>query len=118
MQIVKRGYGGTNIIPIDSELGQKRVIFVEGEITQEKADEFVKQVMYLVLTDYEKPIHVIINSCGGEIDAGLKMCDTVAHCPCKINAYCFTKAYSMAAILFESVNGTRNMIGHSKLMLH
>ena len=72
MQIVKSGYGGTNIIPIDSELGQKRVIFVEGEITQEKADTFMKQIMHLVLVDCEKPIHVIINSCGGEIDAGLK----------------------------------------------
>lgn len=118
MNVIRSGYSGDLVVPIDSEFESKRVIFVNGEINQELADEFLKQVMHLVMLDSEAPIHVIINSCGGEIDAGLKMCDVVAQCPCQIHAYCFTKAYSMAAILFESVNGSRNMVGHSKLMLH
>ena len=118
MNVIQSGYSGDILVPIESKLEEGRMVFVEEEITQEKADLFVKQLIHLVLQDDEKPVNIIINSGGGELDAGLKMIDAVSHCPCKVNAYCFTKAYSMAAILFESVNGTRNMVGHAKLMFH
>lgn len=116
--ILKSSYAGDTVVPVNAELASKRIIFLEGEIDQKQADKFAKEILYLVLTDSKKPIHLIINSSGGEIDAGLKMCDIVSNCPCKVNAYCFSRAYSMAAVLFESVNGDRCMVGHSKLMFH
>ena len=42
------------------------------------------------------------------------MCDAVEGCPCRVDAYCFTRAYSMAAVLFESVNGNRYMVGNGR----
>lgn len=118
MYVVENNFNGGVLVPVEAKLSQKRIIFVEGEINAQKADEFAKQMMYLVLENGNEPITVLINSNGGELDAGLKMCDVVSECPCKVDAYCFGKAYSMAAILFESVNGDRNMVGHSKLMFH
>lgn len=118
MNVLLEKFNGDTLLPIETELARKRFVFVDGEITQEMANEFAKQMLYLTLVDKETPIKILINSEGGEIDAGLKMCDIVSECPCKTDAYCFGKAYSMAAILFESVNGTRYMIGHSKLMFH
>lgn len=118
MNVLLEKFNGDTLVPIETALERKRIVFVEGEITQEMANEFAKQMLYLTLTDKETPIKILINSEGGEIDAGLKMCDIVSECPCKTDAYCFGKAYSMAAILFESVNGTRYMVGHSKLMFH
>lgn len=118
MYVVERSFNGSTLIPVETELAQKRIVFVEGDINSQMADEFAKKMMYLAMEDDQKPVRVVINSGGGEIDAGLKMCDVVAECPCRVDAYCFGKAYSMAAVLFESVNGERNMVGHSKLMLH
>jgi len=118
MNVLKRIFGADLIIPTDTALADNRYLFVEGEINAEMASEFTKQVLYLALLDSDKPIKLIINSRGGEIEAGLKMCEVVKNSPCPINAYCFDKAYSMAAILFESVNANRYMVGHSKLMLH
>lgn len=118
MNVLMKKFGNDMLIPIETSLEDRRIVFVEGEINQEKADEFAKEVMHLAMEDMDKPIKVIINSEGGEIDAGLKMCDIVAECPCTVDAYCFGRAYSMAAVLFESVNGKRYMVGHSKLMMH
>lgn len=116
--VLQKNFNGSVLIPIETDLEDRRIVFVEGEINSDSSDDFAKQIMHLVLSDSEKPIKLVINSGGGEIDAGLKMCDVVSECPCKIDAYCFGKAYSMAAVLFESVNGERNMVGHSKIMLH
>ena len=118
MYVVENNFNGGVLVPVEAKLSQKRIIFVEGEINSQMADEFAKQMMYLMLENSKEPVKVLINSEGGELDAGLKMCDVVSECPCKVDAYCFGKAYSMAAILFESVNGDRNMVGHSKLMFH
>ena len=117
MNIIEKSYSGTGIIPIETELESRRFVFLEGEITQKTADEFTKQILHLSLESSD-PINILINSEGGDLDAGLKICDTVSDCPCTVNAYCFGRAYSMAAVIFESVNGKRNIVGHSKLMLH
>lgn len=118
MHVMKKDFSGESFIPIETELESRRYLFIEGEITQQSADEFVKQLMHLSLEDQNSPINILINSEGGDLDAGLKMCDSVTECPCTVNAYCFGRAYSMAAIVFESVNGHRYIVGHSKLMLH
>ena len=118
MNIKVSGYGGTQIAPIESELFDKRIIFLEGEVTQVLADDIAKQIIYLSAKDSKTPISLIINSPGGDVDAGLKICDAVSGAACTVNAYCFGWAYSMGAIIFEAVNGKRYMIGHSKLMLH
>lgn len=118
MLVQNKSFNGTTTVPIETDLFDKRKVFVEGEICMALANEFLKQIMYLVLKEPEKPIQLYINSNGGEIDAGMKMIEIVSNCPCKINAYCFGNAYSMAAILFESVNGERNMLSSSKIMLH
>ena len=116
--VLKVGYGETALIPIDTQMLSSRVLFIEDDITSGSADLFVKQLAYLCQSDVTKPITVVINSKGGEITAGLKMCDALEACPVKVNAFCFGKAYSMAAVVFESCSGTRNVVGRSKLMLH
>lgn len=116
--VLKVGYGETALIPIDTQMLTSRVLFIEDEITSGSANLFVKQLAYLCQVAATKPITVVINSEGGEIIAGLKICDALEACPVKVNAFCFGKAYSMAAVVFESCSGTRSIVGRSKLMLH
>lgn len=118
MNIVKKGFAGDICIPIEAELADRRYLFIDGQITKRLADDLTKQLLFLSIDGPDIPISLLIDSEGGEIDAGLKICDAVSKCPCTVNAYCFGGAYSMAAVIFESVNGCRNIMKNSKLMIH
>lgn len=118
MNVQVKSSNGITLIPMDTRLLADRKIFVEGEINQEKACSFAKQILLLCKEDGSKPIDVLINSPGGEISSGLLMYDCIQSCKTPIRMYCMGIAYSMAALLFASGNHGRYMFPHSELMLH
>lgn len=118
MNEIIRDRNGINLVPIDSRLLSYRRIFITGEINEETASDFVQKVMLMNLEDSEKPIEVLINSGGGEVNAGQLMYDVIQESVAPIKLYCIGKAYSMAAVLFASGKHGRYILPHSKLMLH
>lgn len=118
MNIQVKSSNGIALVPIDSRLLADRKVFIEGEIDQEKACLFIKQILLLCKGDDKKPIDVLINSPGGEISSGLLMYDCIQSCKTPIRMYCMGTAYSMGALLFASGNHGRYMFSHSELMLH
>lgn len=109
---------GITLVPLETRLLTSRKIFLEGEINQELACSFVRQVMVLAQEDSSQPIDVWINSPGGEINAGLMMYDVIQSCDAPIRMICMGRAYSMAAVLFASGRHGRFMLPNSELMLH
>ncbi|MBQ1389209.1 MAG: ATP-dependent Clp protease proteolytic subunit [Clostridia bacterium] len=109
---------GITLIPIETRLLAERKIFIEGEIDQAKACDFIKTVLLLCKEDSKKPIDVLINSPGGEISSGLLMYDCIQSCETPIRMFCMGNAYSMGALLFASGNHGRYMLPNSELMLH
>lgn len=77
MNIQIKSSNGITLVPMETRLLADRKIFVEGEINAETACEFVKKVMYLNTESSEKSIQVLINSPGGEINAGMLMYDVI-----------------------------------------
>ena len=65
-----------------------------------------------------KPIDVLINSPGGEINSGMVMYDVIQASKAPIRMFCIGRAYSMGAVLFACGNHGRYMLPHSELMLH
>ena len=119
MNIQIKSSNGITLMPLETRLLTSRKIFVEGEINTETACEFVKQVLHLNQEDSKKPIDVLINSVGGEINSGMLMYDVIQSSKAPIRMFCMGKAYSMAALLFASCSkGQRYMLPHSELMLH
>ena len=112
------GRNGISTIPTESILLSKRKIFIEGEITSALACDFMKSIMFLEMEDTSSPIDVIINSPGGEINAGLMMYDIMGGCKSPIRTFCAGKAFSMAAVLFAAGTDGRYMLPYSELMLH
>lgn len=112
--------GGIVQMPIETKLLADRKLFIEGEINQASAIEFVKALIFLTKEDKESSIDIIINSPGGEINgAGLMMYDAIRSCPSPLRMICTGIAYSMAALLFVSgPKGSRFMLEHAELMLH
>ena len=73
----------------------------------------------LFLMNDNKPIDIYINSCGGEINAGLAIYDMIQSCKNKLSMYCVGQASSMAAVLLASgQKGRRFILPHSSVMIH
>lgn len=118
MYVQIKSSNGITAVPMETKLMAERKVFVQGEITQENACEFVKQILLLNTQDSKAPIDVLINSPGGEINAGLLMYDVIQASPAPIRTFCMGQAYSMGAVLFASGKHGRYMLPHSELMLH
>ncbi len=118
MQFPIKTSAGITLMPADSQLLTHRKIFIEGEINAETACTFLKQVLFLNREDAHKPIDVMVNSCGGEINSGLLMYDVIQSSTAPIWMYCAGRAYSMAAILIACGMHGRYILPHGELMLH
>lgn len=118
MNMQVKSCNGITLVPLESRLMADRKIFIEGEINDEKACEFVKKVMILNREDERKPIDVLINSPGGEINSGMLMYDVIQSSRAPVRMFCIGRAYSMGAVLFACGNYGRYMLPHGELMLH
>lgn len=118
MNVLVKSSNGITQVPADSKLLSQRKVFIEGEITSESACEFVKKILILNEEDTDKPIDILINSPGGEINSGMVIYDVIQASKAPIRMFCVGRAYSMGAVLFASGNHGRYMLPHSELMLH
>ena len=67
----------TDKTAIYERLLRERVIVLNGEITDKKANSIIAQMLYLESIDNTKPIYIYINSPGGNVTAGLGIFDTM-----------------------------------------
>lgn len=118
MNVLVKSSNGITQVPADTKLLSQRKVFIEGEISSESACEFVKKILVLNGEDTDKPIDVLINSPGGEINSGMVIYDVIQASKAPIRMFCIGRAYSMGAVLFASGNHGRYMLPHSELMLH
>ena len=94
-------------------------LFLTGEVTEDMANDFVSELLYLV--EKGEPINIYINSPGGSVNAGLVIYDVIQSCIDKveINMYCIGMAASMGAVILAGgQKGRRYILPHSKVMIH
>lgn len=119
MDMQKKSSNGISLVPLETCLFGERTIFLEGEIDDAAAMEFIKKLMVLTVEDKYLPIRIMINTRGGEINSGLLIYDAVATCQTPLKMYCLGKAYSMGAVIFAAApKGNRYMLANSELMAH
>ena len=103
---------------IYSKLLKERIIFIEGEINDEKANLVVSELLYLDSISNDD-INIYINSPGGSITAGMAIYDTMNY----IKSDCVTIGIglcaSMAAFLLSSgTRGKRCSLNNTEIMIH
>lgn len=110
---------GIDTMPLETIfLEEGRDLFINGEITSSVANEFCEQFVYL-LRKKNEPIRVWISSCGGSVEAGLRIYDMITVTKVPVYTIAYGPAYSMAGVLLASgTDGCRLMLPHSKMMLH
>lgn len=119
MNMQKKSSSGITLIPLESCLLSDRTIFITGNIEEESAIEFVKELMVLIREDDRAPIRIMINTAGGEINSGMLIYDAIVSCQTPLEMYCIGKAFSMGAVIFAAGRkGSRYMLENSELMVH
>lgn len=106
------------VYDIYSKLLKERIIFIEGEINDEKANLIVSELLYLDSISNDD-INIYINSPGGSITAGMAIYDTMNY----IKSDCVTIGIglcaSMAAFLLSSgARGKRCSLNNTEIMIH
>ncbi len=104
---------------IYSRLLKERIIFLDGEIDDARADLVVAQMLFLESEDSKKDINLYINSPGGSVTAGLAIYDTMQYLRPDVSTICMGQAASMAAlILAAGAEGKRLILPSARVMIH
>lgn len=116
--VLQKGYNSISEIRLDAFHLSRRKIFLNGQIDENTANTFLRQMLYLS-EDKEKEIDIYLNSQGGEIQSGLLICDLIMECMTPVNIYCTGLAASMGAVILAcGQKGRRFILPHSKTMIH
>ncbi len=102
-----------------SRLLKDRIIFLTDEVESFMANEIVAQLIFLESVDDTLPIHLYINSPGGEVTSGLAIYDTIQHIKSPVYTTCIGMACSMGAVLLAAGSpGKRSALPNAEIMIH
>lgn len=104
---------------IDSALLDARRIFIHDAIDNESANEIIRQLWYLELTDPGEPILIVINSPGGSVDSGFAIWDQVKMISSPVTTLVTGLAASMGSILSLCATKKRRFATpNARIMIH
>ncbi len=114
-----RDYQRQRHMTLGDLLLENRIIFLQGIITSEVANELVMKLLYLQSENRRKDINFYINSPGGSVSATLAIYDTIQILSCDVATYCVGLAASGGAILLAGgAAKKRHALPHAKVMIH
>lgn len=117
--VIEQTARGERSYDIYSRLLKDRIVFLDGEVTDESASVIVAQLLFLEAEDPTKDINLYINSPGGSVTAGFAIYDTMNYIKCDVSTICIGMAASMGAFLLSSgAKGKRFALPNAEVMIH
>ncbi len=106
------------VVDVYSRLMMDRIIFLSGEVFGDKMDTIVAQMLFLDSLNHN-PIHLYINSGGGECYAGLELVSVMRYIKSPVYTTILGLAASMAAVIASNgEKGHRKALPYSRFMIH
>lgn len=109
-----------NITQLDvfSRLMMDRILFLSGEVIGDNMDTLVAQMLFLNSISHD-PIHLYINSGGGECYSGLELVSVMNYIESPVYTTVLGLAASMGAVIASSgEKGFRKALPYSRFMIH
>jgi len=104
---------------IEHALLEARRIFISDAVDSHSANEIIRKLWYLEMTDPGKPILFVINSPGGAVDSGFAIWDQINMISSPVTTLITGLAASMGSILsLCAAPGRRFATPHSRIMIH
>lgn len=117
--VVEQTGRGERAYDIYSRLLRERIICLMGPISDEISSLVVAQLLFLQSESSKKPVHLYINSPGGNVTAGLGIYDTMQYITPPVATWCVGQACSMASLLLAAgAPGMRHALPNSRIMIH
>ncbi len=117
--VIEKSGRGERQYDIWSRLLKDRIVFLDGEVSDDSANLIVAQFLFLSNENPEADIHFYINSPGGSVTAGLAVYDTMQYIRCEVATYCVGLAASMGAVLLTAGQaGKRFVLPNAEVLLH
>lgn len=93
-----------------------RLIDLSGDIDEEKATQFIKNIRLLDFVD-TGDIRVLINTSGGEVHQGLAIIDAIKECNSKVITHAVGPCWSMGACILQA-GDIRLISANATIMIH
>lgn len=117
--VVEQTGRGERAYDIYSRLLRERIICLMGPINDDISSLVVAQLLFLQYESSKKPVHLYINSPGGNVTSGLGIYDTMQYITPPIATWCVGQACSMASLLLAAgAPGMRHALPNSRIMIH
>lgn len=94
-----------------------RTIYVGGPVTQDTASEIIRYLHLLNQDKKKRPIHLIINCEGGDVDASMAIYDALKLSPCPLVGTVIGICYSAATTILQACD-KRLLSPNAILMIH
>ncbi|MGK5087391.1 ATP-dependent Clp protease proteolytic subunit [Bdellovibrionota bacterium FG-2] len=105
--------------PMDQALLDRRMIMMSGEVHSKLAKEVNKALLALDNLDSKKPIYLLINSPGGEINSGFSIYDTARFINAEVKTVVIGLAASMGSLIaLCAKKKNRLAFPNSKFLIH
>ena len=102
-----------------STFNDHRIVYVSGELDEEKTKSFTERMIELECRNTQKDILVWIDTYGGAVDSFLAMYDVIKLMRCDVATVCIGKAMSCGAMLLMSgTKGKRFITRNARVMTH
>lgn len=102
-----------------SQLLERRIVVLNGEVNDESAGQVASQILLLAAQDPTAPVTFYINSPGGSVSAGMVIYDVMQHVPNDISTVAMGMAASMGQFLLTAgTPGLRQVMPNARVMMH
>lgn len=117
--IYEKTANGEEIYDVFSRLMKDRIVFIGEDITPDLVNCLVSQLLWLEKQEEDEPIHLYINSGGGDLTSMFAIYDIMQLVKSPIYTYCLGIAASAAAVLLSAGSkGNRYALPNSEIMIH
>jgi ATP-dependent Clp protease protease subunit len=101
----------------DKEL-ERRIVRLTGEIDDERTNVVTAKLLFLQFQDAKKDIHLLVNSPGGSVTAGLAIYDTIQFVKPAVATCAVAQVAGMALLLLAAGRrGKRTATPHARLVM-
>ncbi len=110
---------GERAYDIWSRLLRDRIVFLGTQVDDQSANLVIAQLLFLEGEDADKPVHLYINSPGGDMTAFFAIHDTMQFLKPPVATLCVGQAASAAAVLLAAGEpGMRATLPNARVLIH
>lgn len=117
--VIEQSNRGERAYDIWSRLLKDRIVFLGTQVDETSANLIIAQLLHLESEDAERPIHLYINSPGGDMTALFAIHDTMRCLRPPVATTCVGQAASAAAVLLAAgQHGQRFTLPNARVLIH